>query len=37
MMDVTYKEYKDIDDIPIAQLKDLKAKRIRDSTTLGLI
>jgi hypothetical protein len=26
MMDVTYKEYKDIDDIPIAQLKDLKQR-----------
>jgi hypothetical protein len=37
MMDVTYEEYKDNDDIPVAQLKDLKAKRIKDATTLGLI
>jgi len=25
-MDVTYKEYKDFDDIPVAQLKDLKQR-----------
>ena len=36
-MEVAYKEPKNIDNLSVAQLKDLKEKRSRDVTALGLI